>query len=236
MSRAMLACVATLLTLSAHAEDAAAILQKARDTYVGLKSYADRGTVVHEYGYDSTDTHTFTTYFNRAPRHFLLDFNKQGGDQYVIWGDPEAFHTWWKAIGQQTDYPNPTNTPAISMSGQNTAGASLMIPTLLYGKSDLAAVMLRIADPVLDGTEDVGGRRCHKIIGRASDVYAATGREVNVRRVTVWIDIESLLVRKIMEESKPLPGQRSRNMWIFEPQANPRIDDSRFKFTPPEPR
>src|SRR5262252_982039 len=61
------------------------VLQKARDTYVELKSYADSGTILEEYGTNFKDTHTFATYFIRAPRHFLLEFNKQGGDRYVIW-------------------------------------------------------------------------------------------------------------------------------------------------------
>src|SRR5215467_314755 len=103
---------------AAHAQNAESILQKARDTYAQLKSYADTGVMVHEYGTSSVDKHTFSTGFNRSPRHFLFDFHKQGGDRYVIWGDPDAFHTWWQATGQQTDYPNPNNAPAISLSGQ----------------------------------------------------------------------------------------------------------------------
>lgn len=225
--------VPAILVSTARAQDPATILQKTRDTYVGVKSYADAGTIVYEYGADAKDQHTFATYFNRGPRHFLLEFNKQGGDRYVIWGDPDAFHTWWKTTGQQTDYPNPNNTPAISLSGFNTQGIAMKIPTLLYGKSRLAAEMLNIADPVLDGTDEIGGHSCYRITGRASDVYAATRKEVNVRRVTVWIDTESFLVRKMVEESKALPGTRNRTTTSYEPRANPTLDDAKFKFTPP---
>jgi outer membrane lipoprotein-sorting protein len=221
----------SILGDAAQAQSAAEILQKTRSTYQELKSYSDAGTVVSEYGVSSEDRHSFSTYFNRAPRHFLLDFRKQGGDRFVIWGDPDAFHTWWKTTVQQMDYPNPNNIAAISMSGQNTAGTALKIPTLLYGKSPLAAAMLNVANPVLQGSEEIAGRRCHKITGQASDVYTATGREVNVRAVTVWIDAESYLVRKVLEEWKPLPGQRNRLITTFDPQANPALDEARFRFT-----
>ena len=68
------------------------------------------------------------------------------------------------------------------------------------------------------------------------DTYAATGKEVNIRKVTVWIDTESFLIRKMVEESKPLPGQRSRDITSFEPRANPTLQDASFKFIPPEPK
>ena len=110
----------------------------------------------------------------------------------------------------QTDYPNPNNAPAISLSGRNTGGAALKIPTLLYSKAALGGDFNNFADVVLDGTEPISGRRCYRLIGRASDVYAASGKEVNTRRMTVWIDTESLLISQVREEWKGLPGQRSR--------------------------
>src|SRR5437016_14638635 len=79
------------------------LLQRSRTMYGALRSYADTGVVVKEYSASTRDRHTFSTNFNRAPRRFRLDFNKQSGDRYVVWGDPDAFHTWWKTTGQQFD-------------------------------------------------------------------------------------------------------------------------------------
>lgn len=230
---AVAAGLALFAVTSTRAQTAESILQKTRDAYAQMKSYADTGVVLYEYGTSSEDKHTFSTAFNRAPRHVLLDFHKQGGDRYVIWADPDAFHTWWKTTGQQSDYPNPNNTPAISLSEPQTSGIAVKIPTLFYGKA-FESAMLKITDPALDGTEEVGGHRCNRIAGRASDVYAASGKEVNIRVVTVWIDSESFLVRKMIEEFSALPGQRNRMITSYEPQANPTLDDSRFKFTPPQ--
>jgi hypothetical protein len=211
-------------------------MQRSRAMYTSLRSYADSGVVIYEYGASSKDRHTFTTSFNRTPRRFVLDFNKQGGDRYVVWGEPEAFHTWWKATGQQFDYPNPDNMPALNGSGRNTFSVGLKIPTLLYGKAQLLSDFANYTDLTVDGTEDISGHRCHRVLGTTRDVYAATSKEVNVRKMTVWIDADSLLIRKVVEQWKALPGQISRMTTTYEPQANPTIEESRLRFTPPAPR
>jgi outer membrane lipoprotein-sorting protein len=59
---------------------------------------------------------------------------------------------------------------------------------------------------------------------------------VNVRKLTFWIDTESLLIRKVLEEWKALPGERNRTITTYEPQANPALDDAKFAFKPPAPQ
>jgi outer membrane lipoprotein-sorting protein len=222
------------LGLTAGAQTADSILQKTRDLYGNLNSYSDTGVVLNEYGTATTDRFTFTTHFNRVPRHFIHDFRKPGGGRYVIWADPDAFHTWTGGTGQQYDYPNPNNATALTMSAVQTYGTAMEIPTLLYAKAKLGGLLNNIADAVLDGTEELDGRRCYRIVGRMSDMYAATGREVNIRKATIWIDTDSSLVRQVKEEWKPLPGHRSRVTTTFQPQANPTINESKFRFVAPE--
>lgn len=207
------------------------IWKKARAIYADLKWYEDTGTVISEYGVDSVDKFPFATRFSRTPRHFILDYNPQGA-RYVIWGDPDAFHTWWKTTGAQYDYPNPNNTGALG--GGPMRGTSQKIPTLLYAKAPLLSDFSNLTDLVNDGTEAVNGHKCYRLMGITRDVYAATGKEVNVRKMTLWIDAESLLLRKVLEEWKPLPGTRSRVITMFEPRANTPIDEARFAFKPPE--
>lgn len=223
---------------SAESQSSAAddIMQKTRAMYVALRSYADTGAVLYESG-SIKERHTFATVFNRSPRRFVLDFLKVGGiDRYVVWGDPDAFHTWWKTTGQQFDYPNPDNLPALNLSGAHNMGIGSKIPTLLYGKAPLLSDFSNFTDLVIDGTEDIGGRRCHRVSGTTRDVYAATGHEVAIRKMTVWIDVESLLIRKILEQRKTTPGDIWRTTTTYEPQANPTIDESRLRFTPPVPK
>ena len=231
-SAAIVSCLTLFAGAPARAQNAESVLQKSRDAYGQMKSYADTGIVLYEYGISSQDRHTFSTGFNRAPRRVILDFHKQGGDRFVIWADPDAFHTWWKTTGQRYDYPNPNNTPAITLSAPTTGGVAIKIPTLLYGKA-FGAAMLNIADPKLDGAEAIGGHRCQRITGRSSDVYSASGKEVNIRKVTVWIDSDSFLIRKMTEEFTAPPGQRNRTSTTYEPNANPLLDEAKFSFTPP---
>jgi hypothetical protein len=209
------------------------ILARSREMYGALRSYADSGSVEVEYGATSADRHTFTTLFNRAPRRFLFEFRKQGGDRYVIWGDPDAFHNWWKTTGVRSDYPNPSNTGVFTGAGAVTAESAGAIPPLLYAKGALPSILDHFDDASSTGFEEIDGRRCARISGTAKDVYGATGKAVNVRKVTVWIDAQSLLIRRILEERQALPGTRNRTTITFRPVANPTIDEARFRFSPP---
>jgi outer membrane lipoprotein-sorting protein len=237
---AALALLAFALPRTANSAATDDVLARSRAIYASLRSYADTGTIEHEYGSagdPSRDRHSFTTYFNRAPRHFYLEFRKQGVDRYVIWGDPDAFHTWWKTTGAMEDYPNPNNLGAFTTADYQTAGSAMKIPTLLYSKAPLQGPFSHFDDPVVGGMEEIGGHRCYRLAGATRDVYGITGREVNIRKMTVWIDAESFLIRRVREEPKgALPGQINRTTTTFEPQANPALDDKRFKFVPPEPK
>jgi hypothetical protein len=108
-------------------ETPAAILEHTRSVYAALTSYSDTGTLLKEYSPISHDEYSFATYFTRAPRHFMFDYRKPS-DRIVIWGDPDAFHVWWKTTGQVTEFPNPKNTGAITQSEFPTGGATTKIP------------------------------------------------------------------------------------------------------------
>ncbi len=212
------------------------VLARVRDLYATLQSYGDTGTVVVEYGTNSRDRYTFTTAISRAPRGFYFDFRKNNGDRYVIWGDPDAYHTWWKTTGVQEDYPNPNNIGAFGTAGAQTAGAAMKIPTLWYAAAHLQGPFTNLAGVVLDGEERLGDRNCYRLEGTTADVYGGTGRRVNPRAVTVWIDTESLLVRKIVEvPADVLPGHIDRTTTTFEPTANGALGTEQFRFKPPKP-
>jgi hypothetical protein len=71
-------------------------------------------------------------------------------------------------------------------------------------------------------------------VGVARSTYR-TGHEHNVRRTTIWIDQETLLVRKIFEDTPRGTPATSimRVTTTFEPVLNPTIEDSRFRFVAP---
>jgi hypothetical protein len=218
-----------------HAEESpAAILEHARAVYGALNSYSDTGTVIYEYGPTAHDEQKFSTEFNRNPRHFLLDFRKGSGDRIVITGDPDAFHVWWKATGQVTEFPNPKNTGAITLNEFPTNAVSTKIPTLLYGKANLPGALTHFAPERDAGLEPCGEKKCHRLEGDTSDVYGSTGKNVNIRKLTVWIETETFLIHKVTEEAPSAPGTLNRTTTSFIPQANPTLADDVFKFTPPK--
>lgn len=224
---------------SAAAQD---VLAQSRAAYAALTSYVDTGTLVHEFGSatdPSREQHTFRTSF-RKPRHFLFDFLKGGrpdGERVVVWSDDEAFHSWWSATGVEGNYPRGQGTTAFVATTPQTLGSSVLIAPLLFQGAGLVGTLEELGDVEVNGTETVGGRTCHRLVGVARSRYA-TGREVNVRRTTVWIDTESLLVRKVFEDTPrgTSPVLVSRRTMTFVPQANPTLDDSRFRFVPPAPK
>jgi len=238
MKTIVLGASAVILMLASAASQAqespATILEHVRSTYEALNSYSDTGTVIYEYSPTAYDEHKFSTAFNRNPRYFLLDFRKGGGDRLVITGDPDAFHSWWKATGQVTDFPNPKNTGAITLNDYPTNAVSSKIPSLLYGKANLPSAFQHFVPERDAGIESCGEKKCHRLEGGTSDLYVGTGKQVNVRKLTVWIEADTYLVRKVTEEAPSPQGTLNRTTTTFIPQANPQLADDVFKFTPPK--
>ena len=231
---AILSAVLAPRSASAHAAD---VLAQSRAAYAAMQSYADSGKVIKEYGSDplhpSSDTHRFSTRFRR-PRRFLLDFRKQGGDQYVVWGDDQAFHSWWKTTGVQYDYHKGQGSAAFSGGAVQTSGSLLMIPPLLFSGAGLVGPLTQFGDAEDDGKEAIDGHDCVRLVGVAKDVYPS-GKEVNVRKVIVWIDAKTMLVRKVFEDTPRGSGRGvSRTTTVLEPQAEPKLTDAAFAFTPPD--
>lgn len=215
------------------------ILARSQATYAALHSYSDTGTVDTEYGPPGgvlREHHTFKTFF-RAPRHFLFDFVKaDDADRFVVWSDDEAFHTWWKATGVAETYPKGQGGGAFVAGGQPTINSLMQLSPWLFPQADLTGPLTEFGDATLAGTESVNGRPCHKLVGTGKSVYRASGRVVNVRPMTVWIDTQTLLVRRVLEGAAQgsATGTVDQTTTTFEPQANPALDDARFVFTPPK--
>ena len=213
------------------------ILTKSQATYAALKSYADTGTLDTEFGPPNgvlREHHTFTTLF-RTPRHFLFDFVKEDkADRFVVWADDEAFHTWWQATGAADTYPKGQGGGAFVAGGQPTLNSLMVLSPWLFPQADLNGALTEFGDATLAGTEPINGHACYKLSGVGKSVYRQSGHVVNVRKMTVWIDAQTLLVRRVFEDTADDTGSyANRFTTTFEPQANPTLADARFAFTPP---
>lgn len=216
------------------------ILERSRAKYAALRSYADTGVITTE---DQTpggpavvERHLFTTYY-RAPRQFFFEFKEDaraGGEQFVIWCDGGDFNTWWSTTRVHDTYAKGRGALAFALAVLPTKGSAAQIPPLLFSQAGLQGPVTGVKDPRPAGTEDVASRPCHKLIAEVGLAYG-TGNVTSVRSTTIWIDAETLLVRKVLEDtpSGTPRGIVSRVLTTFEPLANPDLDDARFRFAVP---
>jgi hypothetical protein len=233
---ALLVALSSFPTRAEDAPDPVKLYARVLATYAELKSYSDTGTVVSEYssggdGPPLVDKHTFITVY-RAPREFKLDFRKSGGDRFVTWCEGQDFHTWWKATGVQEDYPKGRGANAFALGAFPTAGANSQIPPLLFSNAGLHGPLTDLAGLRYAGTEKIGERNYHKLAGEVGLAYG-TGNVTSVRPTTVWIDAETLLIRRVVEDPPKGSGKiGTRTITSFEPRGNPELKESDFRFVP----
>jgi len=90
-------------------------------------------------------------------------------------------------------------------------------------------------EAVAAGAETIGSHKCLKVMGIERWRYPS-GQVTGVRPVTFWIDAETYLIRKILEDTPKgyARGAISRRIITFEAHANPQLDVNHFRFTVPE--
>jgi hypothetical protein len=232
----------------AAAED---LLAKSMAVYDGLTSYADSGTVTDQFN-EMLEVSHFRTFLRRPPLNFYFEWGRRvdistkrqadslsmPGKQQVFWlvnGDLQTYKRDGSSAEQKT-YPRGSNQPgALAMAKSGTYDAITLIPSLLFRKAKLVGPLQEIAEISLAGTEQVGGHACHKLVGIAQSVYPS-GAISNVRPITVWIDTETFLIRKVFTD-KPKNYDLNairRYTWTADPVANPKLDDAKFQFAIPE--
>ena len=237
-----LALTTSLLTLSslplraADAPDPVQLYEQVRAKYAALKSYSDAGTVTTEYhgGSDAkpfVEKHSFTTAY-RGPREFKLDFRKAMGDRHVTWCEGQDFHSWWKATGVLEDFPKGKGAMAFALGVVPTVGALSQVPPLLFSTAGLHGPLSDFANPQYAGIEKIGERNCHKLTGQVGLAYG-TGTVTTVSPTTIWIDAESLLIRRVVEDPPKNSGKiGTRTTTTFDPRENPELKPSDFHFAP----
>jgi len=216
-------------------------VDQSRARYSTLKSYADRGEVLDQFGPkpENSYRHTFRTYF-RAPRQFLFDFKQDaraGGNRIVVWCDGGDFQSWSSATNQHETYPRGSNTAILAFQqfASATGRSITLVPALIFQGSGLVSSFGEFGDAVPAGSEAIGDVRAQKVDGVARSMYAKTQRETNVRRAAVWIDPQTQMLRRMLEDTPEglPPSAVMRITTTLEPQADPQLEDRLFQFTVP---
>ena len=217
------------------------LLEQSRSKYAALKTYSDTGTVKTELvlaGNNdpaTVETHTFTTFY-RAPRQYFFEFKKDpnvGDENFVIWADNADFNTWWSATKVHETYPKGQGTEAFALAAFPTKNADMQLAPLLFAQAGMHGPLTDLKILRSDQDEQVNGHRCHKIVGEVGLAYG-TGTVTNIRPTTIWIDAESMLVRKVFEDTPKGDAGIDRVTTTFNPQADVQIDDAHFRFSPPQ--
>jgi hypothetical protein len=226
--------------------DAEDVLAKSRAAYAALTSYADSGTVLDE-ATGFTDRSSFRTLFNRDPRHLLIEFRAVASEytagnrvpltnHVVLWMENGELQTWYSKTQAHETYSaeGGGQVEALKGAAYGTAGISVLGPSHLYSKSGLASSVHATEEAEADGFEEVNGRRCFRILGVERWRYPS-GRETGVRPITLWIDAETYLIHKMVQDTpKGMPrGSVGRRTTTIKHQANPKLEPAQFRFTVP---
>lgn len=205
------------------------ILAQMARTYQTLRSYEDEGQVTSVFSRNSgggfTTKKPFRTLFTR-PKLFRfeyqdLPYGPHPEQRMVIWPQGNAFRTWWTVQPGNQE----ANSLEMALAGATgvSSGAAHTIPRLLIPSVVTGWSLTDLTRPCLVGEANVDGVRCYQIKG--TDVMGSAQ--------TVWIEKGTFLVRKIHEKMKLDEGTVVEETTVYRPKANPKIDPSRFRFTPP---
>ena len=225
------------------------VLKKTFAYYATLTSYSDTGTMLEDGGGTGQEAR-FTTYFRRASRDFYFDYQPLWSRSGTLkWDNTKLRTVVFMFRNQMEKYQqlphtmrevvNPENggqVKALGSTNHETRGASIMISSLLYSQAGFPSTLRQIEEAEVVGIEEINKRRCHKITGVAA-AYYPSGQRTDARPVTVWIDIETQLIRRVFEDTPKGYGSGTgavlRYTFTFEPRANPTIDDDKFQFKVP---
>jgi hypothetical protein len=219
--------------------DGERLLGASRDKYAALRSYADTAVITTEYRPPNSppiiEEHHFTTRY-RAPRNFYLEFNedpKAGAERFVIWCDGGDFNSWWSTTRVHEVYTGGRGTLAFALGSQPTRGITSIIPPLLFPRAAMKGPLNSLYEARSAGDEKIANRNARRIAAEARSSFA-TGLGQHSRATTVWLDVETLLVLKLVQDTpQGTPGGLViRETTLITPRVNVELDDTQFRFDP----
>lgn len=203
------------------------IVDRMAKAYSDCKSYRDTGGVktlfVDQGNGNRTVERLFTTAFVR-PDRFRFEFKDSGnanmqGRRYIVWSNGKNVQTWWD-IKPGIETPESLNLAVAGATGVSGSSAHT-IPALLLPDEVGGRKLTDITE--LKRTEDgaVANVECFRVAGKFGD-----------ESITVWIDKQSYLVRRI-DEQHMLGNIRVEQTTTYEPSFVEKITDKMLEFDPP---
>jgi len=191
--------------------DAAEVVQRARDAYDSLRTLrAEFRQVLEMRVFDPPRRREGRgTWYQKKPAYFRMDFSDPEDDVIVADGS----HLWLY-------YPSTHPDQVIRSDLEAPGRGSAMV--------DLQGRIFRLArtayDPEYGGLEKVDGEPAHLV------VLTPRREDTSYRKVRVWVDSESHLVRRLEFHDR---SETVRTITLDELEPGVALPDSLFRFEPP---
>lgn len=215
--------------LTPTAGNVEALLEQVEAKYAAAGSYSDTGVVVTTFEGSRTFTNRkpFATTFDRG-RAFRFEFSDSffgSCTRYVVWSTGDDVLSWWTVHGHTTRHDSLARALAgpTGVSGRSAH----TIPTLLLGGAGSGSRITDLADARIVGQQSLDD-------GAASWVVSGRTPRRNVP-LTVWIEKDSLAIRRIHEESRLRDGTGVTATTIYRPRFGVAVDPQAIPFDPPPP-
>ena len=221
------------------------VLSRMKATYIALNSYSDTGTVVDDRG-GFAERSQFRTFYTKNPRNLFIEFTpieslyKNGfripyNKRLVFWMQNGELQKWDESGNHET-FPSDGGgqVNALNSASYGSAGITILFPSLVYTKANLATPIQAMEEPAAAGYDTIDKRRTYKVMGVERWKYP-NGRVTGIRPITIWIDAETYLIRKIFEDNLKgsAKGVVDTRTITLVPQANPKLDSNTFNFKIP---
>jgi hypothetical protein len=179
------------------------ILRQAAAAYGSLETYASEGTATTEFEFGGNKASVETTFAMRLakPKRYLITWSQKSpllpgmAQAGAVWSDGTQPYLY---LGVMSAYAK-MNGDTVALGGATgvSGGVAMTIPSLfLPGLEGMQSVTLRIANPLLVGTERVGDEECF-VVGGPSSVS---------KEETFWISRRDHLIRKYRRSLEPPEG------------------------------
>jgi hypothetical protein len=193
-------------------QTAAQPIQKMAATYASCRSYRDQGAVKTTSSSDNrVDEKPFWTEFIR-PDYFRFEYRDRLApffmkwDRNYVWLDHGEVWDWF-AFNKGKEREKSLDLALAGATGVS-GGSAHRVPRLLMPKDvTWGRSLADLLDPKIDCVESIDGHPCDRITGRY-----APGVDV-----TVWIDLDSHLIRQVLEVFKSHGFQQ---LTTYEPEID----------------
>ena len=213
--------VSESLTLQAHE-----VLNRMAKTYANCKSYRDSGVVksvliLPVNGKQITEK-PFTTAFVR-PDRFRFEFKAMefGGERYLVWQGGNDVKTWWDV----KPGVEKVESLGLALAGPTgvSGGSAHTIPALLLPREVGGRRLTDITEPKRLADAKIDNVDCFVLDGQFGD-----------RPMTLWIDKQTFLVRRIAERDKLSLWTNVEKTTTYDPIIDDVVPDEKLAFDYPK--